>query len=287
MRPRPRYIRPWPCWRRSSTPVRRAWPTWSVSLWQQQSFVTRVRDQALHADKPSATLTSSQLALLATLARNGVNKATLARDKAEMLARDRSRQTTHAGSGTKPHAGGKPWRRSQPLAAGANPGAGASPHGVANPGAGAGTGGAVTTAATVAGGWHVLRTTGGIPPGFGRYGNGRVPITALTPVGAGQHLWKPAAVSFLRMRSVARSAGVNLTLAASYRPYATQVALSHSEPGLAAVPGQSDHGWGRAIDVDGARSQQWLDANAGRFGWYHQVPGEPWHFSFGPEHIVS
>jgi D-alanyl-D-alanine carboxypeptidase len=62
---------------------------------------------------------------------------------------------------------------------------------------------------------------------------------------------------------------------------------------LAAVPGTSVHGWGRAVDFeDGAgeltfasAGYAWLQANAGRFGFFH--PGwaepvgsspEPWHW---------
>lgn len=230
------------------------------ALYRSEAFVRRVAAQAERADEPSATLTTAQRSLLATLAHNGVNKATLAKDRAEMLAHDRAEKhgTRHHGTGSGTTTVG----------------------GTKHPGAGS------ATTTSVANAWHVLRATGGIPPGLRRYGNGHIPLTSLRQVGPGQYLWKPAATSFLRMQSAARASGVHLTLAASYRPYAKQVALTHSEPGLAATPGTSNHGWSRAIDVDGAGAQRWLDANAQRFGWFHQVPGEPWHFSFGPEHIA-
>ena len=62
---------------------------------------------------------------------------------------------------------------------------------------------------------------------------------------------------------------------------------------FAAVPGTSVHGWGRAVDFeDGAgeltfssAGYAWLQANAGRFGFWHPAwaePGgsspEPWHW---------
>ena len=64
----------------------------------------------------------------------------------------------------------------------------------------------------------------------------------------------------------------------------------------AAVPGTSNHGWGRAIDFDGRGERilscydkefHWLKANAYRFGWIHpswahcgRDTQEPWHWEF-------
>jgi hypothetical protein len=63
--------------------------------------------------------------------------------------------------------------------------------------------------------------------------------------------------------------------------------------GLAAVPGTSVHGWGRAVDFeDGAgkltfesAGYHWLKANAGRYGFVHpswaepgQASAEAWHW---------
>jgi len=63
--------------------------------------------------------------------------------------------------------------------------------------------------------------------------------------------------------------------------------------GLAAVPGTSVHGWGRAVDFEDAGGEltfasdgyRWLQANAGRFGFVHpawaepgQPAAEPWHW---------
>ncbi|MCU1602076.1 MAG: D-alanyl-D-alanine carboxypeptidase, partial [Frankiales bacterium] len=66
------------------------------------------------------------------------------------------------------------------------------------------------------------------------------------------------------------------------------------KPGLAAVPGTSNHGWGQAVDFCGgvedtySPAYNWMVANASRFGWRHPDwarPGgsrpEPWHWEFG------
>lgn len=62
------------------------------------------------------------------------------------------------------------------------------------------------------------------------------------------------------------------------------------------TPGNSNHGWGRAVDVTShgrlltCRSApfQWLEANAAEYGWVHPAwagcgdPGEePWHWEWG------
>jgi LAS superfamily LD-carboxypeptidase LdcB len=80
----------------------------------------------------------------------------------------------------------------------------------------------------------------------------------------------------------------------SYRSYSEQVAVYHRKPGLAAVPGTSEHGWGKAVDFcggiesTGTPEHAWMQANAGRFGWYHPDWAEPsgsrpeaWHWEFG------
>lgn len=51
----------------------------------------------------------------------------------------------------------------------------------------------------------------------------------------------------------------------------------------AAVPGQSNHGWGLAIDIANAAGARldWLEAHAVSFGWsWELVPEEPWHIHY-------
>ena len=95
-------------------------------------------------------------------------------------------------------------------------------------------------------------------------------------------------------RSYAADTGRPLCLTDSYRSYPAQVDVFRRKPGLAAVPGTSNHGWGRAVDLCGGvetfggEAHRWMQANAPRFGWTHPSwaePGgsrpEPWHW----EHV--
>lgn len=75
------------------------------SLWQGEAYVRRVRAQALHADQGGGSLTPGQAALLRTLRRDGVDRRTLAKVRAEMLARDRKRHGTVLGGGHQPDSG--------------------------------------------------------------------------------------------------------------------------------------------------------------------------------------
>ncbi len=123
--------------------------------------------------------------------------------------------------------------------------------------------------------------TGGAPNGF-------LPPSALCPVGDGHRLRADAAAAFLRM-----DAARHLCITDSYRDYGAQVSVYRRKPGLAAVPGTSNHGLGIALDLGcgaerfGSDTYLWLKANAPRFGWVHPSwaePGggkpEPWHWEF-------
>jgi LAS superfamily LD-carboxypeptidase LdcB len=92
----------------------------------------------------------------------------------------------------------------------------------------------------------------------------------------------------------AASVGGPLCVTSAYRTYSEQAAVYRSKPGLAAVPGKSEHGWGKAVDLcggvedSGSSAHRWMQANAGRFGWFHPdwaEPGgsrpEPWHWEYG------
>jgi len=75
-----------------------------------------------------------------------------------------------------------------------------------------------------------------------------------------------------------------------YRSFAMQTGAHADRPHLAAPAGQSEHGRGRAIDIQPSQIN-WINANPD-FGWYQPAwarPGgarpEPWHFEFRwPEH---
>ena len=127
----------------------------------------------------------------------------------------------------------------------------------------------------------------GVPLELAAYGNGQIPEVALTSIGQGSHrLWDPAARAFRAMAQDAAASGVVLSVTDSYRSYDQQVDLAerkglYSQGGLAAVPGTSEHGWGKALDINtGNGAVEWLRANAGRYGFEETTPREPWHWVY-------
>jgi peptidoglycan hydrolase CwlO-like protein len=113
-------------------------------------------------------------------------------------------------------------------------------------------------------------------------------------MGGGATLRADAANAFNRMSKYrAATAGGPLCVTGGYRSYQRQVELYRSKPGLAAVPGTSEHGWGQAVDLCGGvqtfgtAAHEWMRANAGRFGWVHpewarQSGSRPeaWHWEY-------
>ncbi len=146
---------------------------------------------------------------------------------------------------------------------------------------------------------RVVRSSGPLCQGESTdgYPNGFLPDSALCPLwqAPGQKLRADAAASFNRMSQFhAASAGGPLCVTDSYRSYGEQVSVYERKPGLAATPGTSEHGWGKAVDFCGGVQRygsdgyQWMKANAGRFGFFHPSwaePGggrpEPWHWEYG------
>lgn len=126
--------------------------------------------------------------------------------------------------------------------------------------------------------------------------NGNLDPAALCPLwqASGQRLRADAAAAFNRLsEDHAATVGGPLCVTDSYRSYSEQVAVYQSRPGLAAVPGTSEHGWGKATDLcggiqdAGSAASQWMQANAGRFNFFHpswaEPSGskpEPWHWEF-------
>lgn len=130
--------------------------------------------------------------------------------------------------------------------------------------------------------------------------NGSLPGQLLRDMGGGCHLYHEAAESFRQMFAHARRDGINLFASSCYRDYAGQVraredACARGECHMAAVPGTSNHGWGKAMDLRDqfggltftSPGYQWLKANAWLYGWNHpgvMEPGgpvpEPWHWEW-------
>lgn len=129
----------------------------------------------------------------------------------------------------------------------------------------------------------------GAPPGLEMFANGAIPEQLLAPIsGTNERLWAPAAAAFEQMRADASAAGIALPIVDAYRPHHDQVRLAdelglYSEGGRAAVPGTSEHGWGRAVDLEvGDPAVDWLRKNAWKYGYVETVRREPWHWEFHP-----
>lgn len=126
------------------------------------------------------------------------------------------------------------------------------------------------------------------PAELARYGNGRIPAEALTSIGGGHRMYRPAAEAFNRMRADAQAQGVNIGVTDSYRSYDQQVDVArrkgiYGRGGLAAVPGRSNHGWGLSLDLRlDKKAQDWMRANGRRYGFVEDVPREPWHWTYRP-----
>jgi hypothetical protein len=136
---------------------------------------------------------------------------------------------------------------------------------------------------------------GGATPNFGEPqktgSNGNLDQAQLIAIGGGNHRLQPsAAAAYEAMVQAAKADGITWSITDSYRPYAAQVKVAqekglYSQGGLAARPGTSNHGWGTALDLGGGanskgtKQNDWLVANAGRFG-FSTIPREPWHWEY-------
>ena len=139
--------------------------------------------------------------------------------------------------------------------------------------------------------WSAPNATGrynpNAPRGLEGFGNGQIPLSQLAPIpGTSERMWAPAADAFTHMRADARRQGIDLPVIDAYRPLEDQYRLAeelglYSEGGWAAKPGTSQHGWGRAIDIElDDEALAWMRENAGRYGFTETVPREPWHWEF-------
>lgn len=130
------------------------------------------------------------------------------------------------------------------------------------------------------------------------YQNGQIPTSAMRLVR--DEWFEPEAARHLEQLETAFGGvwGYPAIILEGYRSLATQQALYQHwidrDPGynLAAYPGTSNHGYGRAadfashIDVYGSPQKKWMDANAPTYGWHPTgnkfKPREAWHFDYWP-----
>ena len=132
-------------------------------------------------------------------------------------------------------------------------------------------------------------TADGVPTELAAYGNGRIPREALSEIGStGHRMWSPAARQYEALSAAAARDGVTIGITDSYRTYESQVDLAerkglYKNGGLAAVPGTSDHGWGRSLDLrlDG-NALAWMREHGAQYGFREDVPRESWHWTYYP-----
>lgn len=123
--------------------------------------------------------------------------------------------------------------------------------------------------------------------------NGKLNKSSLVSIGIevdGEegYLSPSAAASWKSMVNAAAADGIELKIQDSYRSYEEQVVLwnnyKRGTGNKAAYPGRSKHGWGNAIDVaySGYNTAvfKWLQRNAGNYGFYNEIAGEPWHWEY-------
>jgi len=128
--------------------------------------------------------------------------------------------------------------------------------------------------------------------------NGALPSSMLTTVNNCM-VARSAANSLRELLKAATAAKVNLYGGSCYRDYAGQVAAREAwcEQGacqMAAVPGTSNHGWGKAVDFGSnvgmtfeSASYKWLKEFGWIYGWNHPAwaeptgaAPEPWHWEW-------
>lgn len=122
-------------------------------------------------------------------------------------------------------------------------------------------------------------------------------------------LISPAADAWKRMKKAAANDGINIWLTSAYRSpdYQAELVKARMASGkaapdiceykgeklrtndnLMACPGSSNHGWGRAIDIQPVFSNSsssaftWLKNNALNFGFVNYT-AEPWHWEYEGE----
>lgn len=130
--------------------------------------------------------------------------------------------------------------------------------------------------------------------GWGGYQNGKVPSSAMRYTSR-TGLGHPAAIeSYTLLLAEADKAGLDLH-GSCYRSLEAQQAGAAQSSNFA-TPGNSNHGWGLAIDIAclvggsemyDSRAYDWLSMNAWKFGWGHPTwarqggsKPEPWHWEF-------
>ena len=133
-----------------------------------------------------------------------------------------------------------------------------------------------------------------------KFPNGLIPSRYLCPLPQpGRSLRADAALAFYRLNAAYKKRfGVQMCLTDSYRPLAEQQRIYADRPGMAAVPGHSNHGYGTAVDLCGGVQSQgsaqfsWLESNSKTYeffhpSWAYSSPFEPWHWEYTKENTQT
>jgi hypothetical protein len=116
------------------------------------------------------------------------------------------------------------------------------------------------------------------------YLNGRLPDSALRSIPGGR-LEISAAAAWNAMNEALGGILRPLGNASSYRLYAIQVYFWNlylsGRGNLAARPGTSNHGWGKAVDLAALFMRHAIDRAGRAFGWAKvEAPSEWWHVNY-------
>lgn len=110
--------------------------------------------------------------------------------------------------------------------------------------------------------------------------NGKLAASELSPIPGGQ-LAHDAAAAWNANDGPADNGCVPTGSRSSYRLYADQQYFWNHQPPLAAYPGTSNHGWGKAVDLAAEWMRSWVDDHGARFGWRKtEAFSEWWHVNF-------
>jgi hypothetical protein len=110
--------------------------------------------------------------------------------------------------------------------------------------------------------------------------NGKLSPSELSPIPGGQ-LEHKAAAAWNAKDGPADNGLMPTGSKSSYRLYADQVYFWEHQPPLAAQPGTSNHGWGKAVDLAAEWMRSWIDDHGARFGWKKtEAFSEWWHVNF-------
>jgi len=110
--------------------------------------------------------------------------------------------------------------------------------------------------------------------------NGKLAASELSPIPGGQ-LEHNAAAAWNAPDGPADNGLVPTGSRSSYRLYIDQVYFWNNQPPLAAYPGTSNHGWGKAVDLAAEWMRSWMDDHGARFGWKKtEAFSEWWHMNF-------